>query len=362
VEPLLTSETFVFLLLFLVGVGTLMASLLRYLLVGWSAKRKDILDGLSDDACLAYFEMFSASDGKQDIRSAKKAFEALYSKWYGRQFFLFPGILLFLVGAISVAAIALTGLDRFGYMTNPFFNLPETAMAAIAGAYLWVVDDHTSRARRLDFAPSDVQWGVLRLVIAIPMGYAFASVAAASIGPFVAFALGAFPLSALLSGLRTLAEKNLNLAPTAAETQDDVIKLQGVNKAILERLRNEDISTITQVAYCDPVRLVMRSNLTFTFVTDSMNQALAWTYLEGNLATLRPLSLRGATEIKNFIDAHDNADGSHSKDKQDLAVRALPKLAAAVNQHPDTLLLTLREIAGDPYTLFLSRVWASTGG
>jgi hypothetical protein len=90
-----------------------------------------------------------------------------------------------------------------------------------------------------------------------------------------------------------------------------------------------------------------------------MNQALAWTYLEENLAILRPLSLRGATEIRNFVDAYDNIEVS--KEEHALAVSALPKLAAAVKQDPDTLHLTLREIAGDPYTSFLSRVWASTG-
>jgi hypothetical protein len=360
-DPANRLQLFVLVLLVVIGVTTLMAPLARYVSVGWRVKRKDILDGLSDDACLAYFEMFSTSDGKQTIDSAKKAFEALYAKWYGRNFFILPGALLFIVGATAVSAIAFTGLHRFGFMPNPLFDLPDTAMAAIAGAYLWVVNDHISRARRLDFSSSDVLWAVLRLVIAIPMGYALAAVAAPSMGPFIAFAAGAFPLSEILSALRILAEKKIGLEPSAAETQDDVSKLQGVNKAILERLKNEDISTITQLAYCDPVRAVMRSNLTFTFVTDCMNQALAWTYLEENLAVLRPLSLRGATEIRNFIDAYDNVGATASKEEHELAVRALPKLAAAVKQDPDTLLLCLREIAGDPYTAFLFRVWATTG-
>ena len=35
------------------------------------------------------------------------------------------------------------------------------------------------------------------------------------------------------------------------------------------------VAQIAQVAYCDPIRLVMRSSLTFSFVIDCMNQALA---------------------------------------------------------------------------------------
>jgi hypothetical protein len=243
-------------------------------------------------------------------------------------------------------------------MSNPLFDLPDTAMAALAGAYLWVVHDHTWRTRRLDFAPSDVHWGTLRLVIAIPMGYAFAAVAAKSVGPTVAFALGAFPLDALILMMRRLTEKQLGA--TSVEASDDIIALQGVNKEIMERLRNEDITTVTQIAYCDPVRLVMRSNLTFNFVTDCMSQALAWLYFEDKLATLRPLGMRGAVEIKNLIDAYDAdvAANPGLKTERDRAATALPKIAEAIKQDPSTVESAFREIAGDPYTEFLSDVWS----
>ncbi len=311
------------------------------------------MDGLDTDARLAYFEMFSRSGETQTKGTVSTAFERLYDDWYGRRLFLVPGLLLFLVGSTAVTCIVLTGLHRLGYMVNPLFDMPDIGMAAIAGAYLWVIDDHISRARRLDFAPSDVLWGALRLIVAVPMGYAFAAVAAKSIGPFVAFALGAFPLAALTSMLRRLSEKSLGLGATTEETSDDIIKLQGMNRPIVERLFNEDITTITQIAYCDPVRLVMRSNLNFNFVTDCMNQALAWLYFQDGLNTIRPLGMRGAAEIANLIDAYDDAGNvDHSR-----AVAAFPKIAKAIKQDPGTLQVAFREIAEDPYTIFLNRVW-----
>lgn len=357
-EWLFTRESIFFWVLCLVGVGALMTPLIRYLAIGWHAKRKDILDGLSDDARLAYYEMFSQSEGVRTLDTVMEDFSRLYLRWYGRIHFLWPGALLLAVGVICVGGIVLTVLHQFNYGPNPFFDLPQTAVAAIAGAYLWVVNDHISRARRLDFSPSDVQWAILRLVISVPMGYAFASLVAPDVGPFIAFAAGAFPLGALLSFLRTVGEKRLELAATPSETEDDISKLQGVNKAILERLQNEDIMTVTQFAYCDPVRLVMRSNLTFTFVTDCMNQAIAWTYLEDKLETLRPLGLRGATEIKKFIDDYDNALARENA----LTRKALDSIAATVKLTPECLMLALRGIAEDPFTMFLSRAWATTGG
>ncbi len=63
--------------------------------------------------------------------------------------------------------------------------------------------------------------------------------------------------------LRRLANTKLNIGDTHDESTDDLVKLQSINRAIVERLANEDITTVTQIAYRDPVRLVMRSNLTF---------------------------------------------------------------------------------------------------
>ena len=108
--------------------------------------------------------------------------------------------------------------------------------------------------------------------------------------------------------LGKLANKSLGLEATAEEASDDIIKLQGINKAIVERLSNEDITTISQIAYCDPVQLVMRSNLNFIFVTDCMNQALAWMYLEDGMNKIRQFGLRGAVEIKHWFDAYNDAE------------------------------------------------------
>ena len=347
-----TLETVGFVLLVAIGIAGLILPFLTYVVVGWQAKRKDILDGLTEDARQAYFDCFHRTGA-----SSPETFEEVYLKWYGRRFFLPPGVLLCLVSITIVTLVAFTALHRQGYQGQKILFLPDTAIAAIAGAYLWVVNDFISRARRLDFSPADVQWGVLRLVIAVPMGYAFASLAP-PVGPFVAFALGSFPLSGLNSMLQRLATTKLGLQQTPDEASDDISKLQGINKAIVERLANEDITTISQLAFCDPIDLVMRSSLTFSFVTDSMNQALAWLYLKEGLDVMRPLGLRGAVEIKTLMDAYDDADKADAARAadHDRALVAFPKVAAALKQDPETLQITFREICTKPHTQFLARV------
>jgi hypothetical protein len=345
-------------LLIAMEVAVILCPLIHYVAVGWLAKRNDIMDGLNAEARLAYFQMFSRGNTPANAAIASKEFEALYKRWYGRRFFVLPTLLLFIMVLTAASCVTFTVLVKQNYLADPVIAVPDAGIAALAGAYLWVANDIISRVRRLDISPSDVMWMTLRLAIAIPMGYAFASIASDSAGPFVAFALGAFPLSAISSMLRRSANKYLGLQATPEEASDDIIELQGVNRTIVERLYNEDITTVTQIAYCDPVQLTMRSNLTFNFITDCMNQALAWMYFEDLMDKLRPLGMRGAVEIRQLLAAFDSlgttADEQH---EHAVAVASLPKIATAVGIDADVLRGTFRQIAEDPYAIFLEQVW-----
>lgn len=339
------------------GVALLVFPLVRYLRVGWLAKRNDIMSCFGPRACQLYFRMFHRDGAVPAEDGAVAAFEAIYIKWYGRHFFTAPAVLLALVGAVLLAAIIFTGLKAHGFLAgNPLLDLPKTALAGATGAYMWVVNDFISRARRLDFSPSDVQWATLRLAIAIPMGYAFASLVQDS-GPFVAFALGAFPLTTLSNLLRRFANKKLGMDDSAEEGDDALTKLQGVNKTVAERLANEDLTTISQVACCDPVQIAMRSNLSFSSVVDIMNQALAWVYLGEKLNTIRPLGLRGAVEIRHLLADMAATDDSKAGRKAQ-AQAAFAQVATAIGQSQETLMVVFLEIADDPFTDFLDDVWS----
>jgi len=317
------------------------------------------MDGLDGNARMAYFEMFDRISPPKTTAAASTAFDALYLRWYDRQYFIWPGITFFLIGGIAVAMAVLSGLHKQQFIDGgPLCDLPVTAIYAIAGAYLWVADDHISRARRLDFSPVDVHWATLRLIIAIPMGYAFSSIAGDKAGNWIAFALGAFPLATLIMILQRVSKKIFgDTVVDKQATEDDINQLQGVNAAIVERLADEDITTVTQFAYRDPVRLVMRSNLSFNFVTDCMSQALAWIYFETRLAELRALGLRGAVEIKQFDD--DTNPDPHAQATQARAAALIKVLSDKLSLSVDTVQHVLRQMSEDPFTVFLQQVWTN---
>jgi len=340
--------------------------MLVYVRVGWRAKALDIKNSLGPSACLLYFKAFYASAHvPEDEADATRLFNALYHDWYGRRFFIVPGIVYFLTMLLSISLTVFTLVQPASVAGGPFGVVPNPAIAAMAGAFMWCVNDQISRSRRLDFSPSDLLWSALRMVIAVPLGYAFDALVPAAIAVFLAFALGAFPLTTLQVILRRLAAKYLGAEDTVEQAGDKIICLQGIDTDIVERLRNEDVTTITQLAYCDPVRLTMRSNLTFTFVIDAMSQALAWLYFDDKLDLLRPIGLRGAIEFRHFVEDLDSTDQSAGQVKLTAdALEAFPSVLRALSLEPAdgaALRMTMREIAADPYTVFLSEVWDEAG-
>jgi hypothetical protein len=342
---------------------------MRYICIGWKAKRADIMDALSPESRLRYFDMFDRTQ-QLSLDEAHAALDKFYSHWYGRRLYLVPVLLLLATTLIETYLVISSALALYGdgsLLSNGTINqgggfadlawipVQQLGLAAQAGAYMWVVNDFTSRARRLDFAPSDVHWGVLRLAIALPLGCFVAEIVPEAFSgwrSFVAFGVGAFPLSGLLSIFRRMLLTRLGVKDNVSN-DNDIIKLQGINAGIAERLANEDITTIAQLAYCDPIRVTMRSSLSFNFIIDCMNQALAWVYLEGSMNTIRCFGLRGAVEIGHL------QSGLHSDVAEHVAgaEAVLDCVANALKQDRATLRLVFYEIARDPFTEYLSSIW-----
>ena len=126
------------------------------------------------------------------------------------------------------------------------------------------------------------------MLIAIPLGYSFAALLKDDLGPFIAFAAGAFPLQTVETLLQRLANKQLGAETGASAAKDQVVELSCVDRVIADRLEDADITTVCQLAYCDPVQICMRTNLSFAFVSDIAGQALAYARLPESAARTRP--------------------------------------------------------------------------
>jgi hypothetical protein len=247
---------------------------------------------------------------------------------------------------------------------KPRIELNAVALSALAGAYMWVVGDFISRARRMDFSPADILWGSLRLFISAPMGLSLASIFEPHVIAFVAFGLGAFPLETVQLALRQLSYQKLGLELGPTE-QNELLRLNGVDKVLADRLANQDITSIVQLSYCDPIQMTMRSNLSFNAVADLVSQALAWNYIDEKLNALRSLGLRGSFEIRQFMEDLKKVDKPAGHDPRQIpaqdARNLVPSIAAKLDLTEDQIWFLFGQIAYDPYTEFIYSTWEPLG-
>jgi hypothetical protein len=324
--------------------GLLIYPLCNFLRYGWTRKADEVKACMTAKAKQTYFNVFW--DKKVTLEQAPASFWTLYSNSYGRDRFI-PGIVaVFVVAAAenfhlgdSLAALVAANPDAAGVEAAW-----RTVPAAIAGAYMFVTWDFFARVQRRNLGVADILRGGLRLAMAVPIGASF-SLLAPGAGVLLAFGIGVFPFETIATILRRLVNDKLKTQLGPGEEDGQIGKLDGVDRAISDRLADADITTIPQLAWCDPISIVMRTSLPFDYVVDIVSQALAWVYLGKKLEMLRLYGLRGAYEIHVMMDDLKKGDPQ--------AVAVLPVIAKAVDMPVEGLTYALVQIAEDGATLFL---------
>jgi hypothetical protein len=330
--------------------GLVFYPLCNFLHYGWARKADEVQASMSEKGQQTYFKLFF----DQDVSSNVKAeFRKLYQRSYGRGRFLPAVVLVLVIAALQnfylgqVLAKLLSSNPASADISSDWRAVP----AAIAGAHMFVAWDFIARVQRRSLTPADILRGALRLALAVPLGLAF-SMLQPDVAVLLAFGIGVFPFETIATMLRRLVNERLKLQIGAAEADGQIGKLDGVDREIADRIADADITTIAQLAWCDPVQLVMRTNLSFDYVVDIVSQALAWVYLDKKLNDLRPYGLRGAYEVKVMLDDLASTDPKDAVNKA-RAAAALPLAAAAIMMTPDGVMYAFMQIAEDGMTQFL---------
>lgn len=328
---------------------------------GWWFKRDQVLASMTDSTKKLYIKTFL----RQDSDHPSHDFDKMYIHRYGRYRLIVPTLILvaiILPLSFLVAETALVRLlvDDTGTL-HPLAQstgvtgavlLPGRAVAAVIGAYVWIVYALITGASLYNMPPSLLLFSALRMIVAVPLGYAVGGLAPAGLGDFLAFAIGVFPLQTVQIILQRLANKQLGLELGNNDRPDQVLHLDGVDPPTADLLAQAGITTVAQLAYCDPVQLSLGTNLRFDAVIDLADQSLARIYLGTKLDALMPYGLRGAMEMRNLLE-----DASDASEKSVIANDALKAAAAAAAMPVAGLQRAFYEIAYDPYADFLCQVW-----
>jgi len=284
----------------------------------------------------------------------QRHFDEIYNQQFGKKRYIFPLLLLTIVSGIALTMAVQSALYYPDTEVLSEIHLPILGVSAIMGAYLFVVTDAIRKGHQRCLSSTDVYWHILRLIIAIPMGYAIASIANPSVGPFIAFSLGALPLDGITKLLRRLLNKNLNQEDTAQDC-DQLIKLSGVTVQVAAVLSEEGIGSIQILASKDPVLLACRTALPFDFTLELAAQAIAQTYLGDKIQRLSTLGLGDAYLISKFMLKNPPKQPQQGQSAEEKILTEAAQLLGPISY--ESTYLAFENISNDNYTKFLVSIW-----
>ena len=344
---------------------------LVHLSMTWYRGRNRVFKQLRDQEIRLYYRYFAPTEMPKDVPPARH-FERYFAHVYGRRRYIIPLALLLVVSGCGFCATAGTILIWQGagaYWIKPatgaatMMVLPGIAVASFLGAFTWVVTDQLKRLRRGDLTQHDVAVCVLRLLVAIPFGYAFSSWATESFAVPLAFLLGTFPTGALSKAGQRIVTRNLQLGEDDSRLGIELEQLQSVSRSNAERFMEAGVSTIAELANSDPVDLALRTNQSFDYVVDCCAQGLVWVHFTDKTKRLARYSLRSVHEVTWLLERLNGPDG----ERRTRAQAVVDELACALEMSPAALRHTLDRIAESPFTRLLieigsNRTLVSTAG
>lgn len=138
---------------------------------------------------------------------------------------------------------------------------------------MFVVSDAVLSIRRRSLNVSDVYWYALRILLAIPIALAVNGQDGTDGAHALAvFALGAFPVDALLKIVRRLGFPQFTEIEKKENAPDRLLSLSGVTLPIVSVLEAEGINSVEQVAAADPVLLSIEPVSRFASRCDSVRR------------------------------------------------------------------------------------------
>ncbi|AUT65605.1 hypothetical protein [Paraburkholderia terrae] len=297
--------------------------------------------------------------------------ERLFARVYHEQYGLVPFVpAVFILLAVVYAAAGLVGTSFFDVRpcamsesSGCIYGISQRVlMASFAGSFMFVVSDSVLSIRRKSLNVADVYWYALRLFLAIPLALVINN-ATQSDGAraAMAFALGTFPVDALLKLIRRFGFPQLTEADKTENAPDRLITLEGVTLPIVATFEAEGINSVEQVAAVDPVLLSIRTGMPFRYMLRLGSQAIVRRHFGDAAAKLVPVGLADVVPIYLLVKA---LDSTASKDLpcvahpdivlKDAAQRLFPDIAD--DQRMAVIDMKFRQIAAEEYTLMLARI------
>lgn len=339
-------------------------------------RREKFLKLLMNDNIIQYL---TTHDARIDVKSTTKEKQS-YSSLIGfsRGSIFFAGLLTTLViwiitvlcitkfniGIVSTTESSIFDELRLTAATwanpnSPTDGISIASFFAAFGAYLWGVYECLVRFRRRDWTPVLQHQIWLRIPIAMLLTYFIQDAFKDAFTNLVAFSIGAFPLDILRKFLhKYTSSKIIDLQGNEVKIEEPHWeKLQGISAGVIERLTEVDIENTTQLAYCNPLELHIKTNIEWKVLLDLMDQAILLSYCGDKFQNLRPLGVRGAVELSIHFYRYYDTDPKYGPLPRSPIPNNISNIAAALETSEDNIKNLMHNIYEDSQVNLIWEIW-----
>jgi len=321
-------------------------------------KRRALTNLLSDPGLLErYKDRFPA---KRSLESASDVASDYFATYYNKSEYVSALALNFLTcTAALVFVLAKIGLPAPFLSESAASIIDKTTWGgavswALVGSYLSNCYDLIRRTSNFDLAPDVFTKMWVKLCVAAAAAAIISHGILTGLQPAVGFGIGLISIPVLFDAMSEKASKALSIKTTQGDMSTLIKELQGATPDVIDRLVDIDIYNTVQLAYCDPMKLIMSTNLGWVVIIDLIDQALLFNYVGVDVAKLRRGGYRGAIEVAT-IGVHLNGDPQ----QRISGLRSLKGLAQLLGWSDQTALDLVQTLYTDSQ---VNLIWDLFGG
>lgn len=233
---------------------------------------------------------------------------------------------------------------------------PDAVLAGLTGAYLWGMYGIIQRYRSVDLSAVSMHDMWLRMIIAASIGWLIGKSVQPPLDLWAAFGIGAFPLQTLIEFVKSQTGRQFTLADAAKAEPPTVYLVQGATSPVIERLSEEGLTSIEHLAYADPIKLLLKTNLEWKMILDLIDQSILLTYIDEKASSIRADGIRGAIELSKIGSPQNVGETPQEAEKM------LEIIASKLGIEPTGLKSLIRTLERDPQVGLISTLWGEAFG
>lgn len=249
-------------------------------------------------------------------------------------------------------------------------RIPLVMVMALAGGMVWTLQQVMVRVYDGELGPPDLMEITVGLFAAVPIGFAFSLVTAEvnELRSFMAFAASAFPVRETSRVIRQfVTRKMLDSSPATVSRPAEChlgTAINGVSDAALARLAELRIVTALDMAYSDPVKVMVTTGFPLQVIIDWIDQALWSLYAGDKREAMTRLGLRCSLDVCEFADMHLREKSGRFKAVDELSATdraALDAVATKLDSNAALVVDMFCRICNDPQVIVIRHLWYQRG-